>query len=104
MDRIAPLFVIAAATMWGIDGVLLRPSLYSLPVPLVVFTESAIVALVLTPVLGRRLPELRSLALKDWLAFIGVAVLSGMVGTMAITKALFYVNYVNLSIVILIQK
>ena len=41
---------------------------------------------------------------NDWLAFIGVALFGGAIGTMAITKALFYVNYVNLSIVILIQK
>ena len=38
------------------------------------------------------------------LAFIGVALFGGAIGTMAITKALFYVNFVNLSIVILIQK
>lgn len=48
--------------------------------------------------------NLRKLNYKDWLAFAGVAFLGGAVGTMAITKALFYVNYINLSIVILIQK
>jgi len=33
-----------------------------------------------------------------------VALLGGAIGTMAITKALFYVNFVNLSVVILLQK
>ena len=70
--KLAPIFVIIAASLWGVDGIVLRPLLYTLPVPLVVF--------------------------------IGVALFGGAIGTMAITKALFYVNYVNLSIVILIQK
>lgn len=96
--------IIIAASLWGVDGVVLRPSLYSLPVPLVVFVESAIVAVLLTPFLIKRISPLKSLTLKDWIAFVGVALFGGAIGTMAITKALFYVNFVNLSIVILLQK
>lgn len=102
--RFAPLFVIVAAGLWGVDGIILRPALYGLPVPLVVFTETSIVAILLTPLFSKKLHLLRALALKDWLAFLGVAVFGGALGTMSITKALFYVNYVNLSLVILIQK
>lgn len=104
MNRFAPLFVIVAASLWGVDGIVLRPSLYSLPVPLVVFVESTIVAILLSPYFIRKLPSLKSLQTKDWLAFFLVALLGGAVGTMAITKALFYVNFVNLSVVILLQK
>lgn len=100
----APLFVIIAASLWGVDGIVLRPALYNLPVPLVVFMETSIVAILLTLLFSRKFSLLRSLKTKDWLAFLGVAVFGGALGTMAITKALFYVNYVNLSIVILIQK
>lgn len=96
--------IIIAASLWGVDGIVLRPSLYSLPVPLVVFVESAIVAVLLTPFLIKRISPLKSLTLKDWIAFVGVALFGGAIGTMAITKALFYVNFVNLSIVILLQK
>lgn len=96
--------IIIAASLWGVDGIVLRPSLYSLPVPLVVFVESAIVAVLLTPFLIKRILPLKSLTLKDWIAFVGVALFGGAIGTMAITKALFYVNFVNLSIVILLQK
>lgn len=103
-ERIAPFFVIVAASLWGIDGIVLRPSLFNLPVPLVVFIESSIVALLLSPYFIRHLPSLRSLGVKDWLSFLLVALLGGAVGTMAITKALFYVNFVNLSVVILLQK
>ena len=102
--KLAPIFVIIAASLWGVDGIVLRPLLYTLPVPLVVFIESAIVALVLTPFFIKNFDEIKALKPKDWLAFIGVALFGGAIGTMAITKALFYVNYVNLSIVVLIQK
>lgn len=104
MSQFAPIFVIVAAALWGIDGIVLRPALYSLPVPLVVLIESSIVALFLSPIFIRQYPKLKLLGRKDWLAFFGVALFGGAIGTMAITKALFYVNFVNLSIVILIQK
>lgn len=102
--KFAPFFVITAAVLWGIDGIVLRPSLFTLPVTLVVFIESAIVALILSPFFIKKLNEIKILSKKDLLAFIGVALFGGAIGTMAITKALFYVNFVNLSIVILIQK
>jgi len=104
MDKFAPLFIIVAASLWGVDGIALRPALYGLPVALVVFIETTIVALILTPFFIKRFPEIKKLDVKDWLVFIGVALTGGAIGTMAITKALFYVNYVNLSIVVLIQK
>jgi len=104
INKFAPLFVIIAASLWGMDGIVLRPSLYGLPVYLVVLLESAIVTIILTPVFIKKISKLKNLNKKDWIAFLGVAFLGGAVGTMAITKALFYVNFVNLSIVILIQK
>ena len=103
-DRLAPFFVILAASLWAVDGIVLIPILYNLPVTLVVFVESVIVALLLTPIMAKHFGKLKDLTHRDWLAFLGVALFGGAIGTMAITKALFYVNYVNLSIVILIQK
>jgi drug/metabolite transporter (DMT)-like permease len=104
MKRFGPLFIIIAASLWAVDGIALRPMLYSLPVALVVFIESLIVAIFLTPFVLKKLPALKILTYKDWFAFFGVALFGGAIGTMAITKALFYVNFVNLSVVILIQK
>jgi len=101
---LAPLLVVIAAALWAVDGIVLRPSLYSLSVPLVVLVESSIVAIFLTPFFVKKFSSLRYLKKKDWLAFFGVALLGGAIGTMAITKALFYVNFVNLSVVILLQK
>lgn len=104
MKKLAPLFVIVGASLWGVDGIVLRPALYGLPVPLVVFIESSIVAILLTTVFARQIHKVKLLDRGDWLAFIGVAIFGGALGTMAITRALFYVNFVNLSIVILMQK
>jgi len=103
-DNLAAVFVIVAAFLWAVDGIVLRPVLFGLPVSLVVFLESLIAAALITPFMLKKFSTLKTLALKDWLAFLSVAVFGGALGTMAITKALFYVNYVNLSIVILIQK
>ena len=66
--------------------------------------ESSIVALLLMPILFKKFAIIKKLDAKEWLAFGAVALFGGAIGTMAITKALFYVNFVNLSIVILIQK
>ncbi len=104
IKKYAPLFVILAAMLWGIDGIILRPSLYTLPVTLVVFLESFIVAIILSPFFIKQFGAIKKLEKKDLLAFAAVALFGGAIGTMAITKALFYVNFVNLSIVILIQK
>ena len=101
---VSSLFVIIAASLWAVDGIVLTPLLYSLPVTLVVFIESIVVALLLTPFFKKYFTQIKTLAPKDWLAFIGVALFGGAIGTMAITRALFYVDFVNLSIVVLIQK
>lgn len=101
---LSALYVSLAASLWAFDGIIFRPFLFNLPVPLVVFIESLIVTIVLSPLMFRYRLVLTRLKLKDWLSFLGVAVLGGAVGTMAITKALFYVNFINLSIVVFIQK
>lgn len=103
-NLISPVLIILAASLWAVDGIVLTPSLYSLPVTLVVFIESSIVAIILTIFFKKYFAQLKNLTPKDWLAFLGVALFGGAIGTMAITRALFYVNFVNLSIVVFIQK
>ncbi len=104
MNKFAPIFIILAAILWGVDGIVLRPSLYSLPVTIVVFIETLIVTIYMFPILLSNISIVKKLDIYDWLSFLGVALFGGVIGILAITKALFYVNYVNLSIVILIQK
>lgn len=96
--------VMIAAVLWAVDLIVLRPSLWHIDVFLVVFLEHLIAfAFMAIPFYIER-NELKKLKRIDWIAFVFVAVFSGVIGTLAITKALFYVNFVNLSIVALLQK
>lgn len=96
--------VMFAATLWGLDGIVLRPKLYHLDVPVVVFLEHLIAFAFMAIFLFFERKELKKLNRKDWLAFLWIALFGGAIGTMAITKALFYVGFVHLSVVILLQK
>ena len=103
-QKLAPYFVIVAASLWGVDGIVLRPYLYRLPVTLVVLVETSLATVLMTPFFVRYFPRLRLFNYKEWLALLAVALFGGAIGTLAITRAIFYVNYVNLSVVVLIQK
>ena len=104
MKKFAPLFIVIAAVLWGVDGIVLTPRLFTLPVPLVVFLNHVLAFVLMLPFFIYEFKEVKKLKSGDWGAFMWIAVFGGAVGTMAIVKALFYVNFVNLSIVILLQK
>ncbi len=104
MKKFAPLFIVVAAALWGVDGIVLTPQLFSLPVPLVVFLLHALAFILMLPMFIKEFNEVRQMKKGDWGAFVWIAIFGGAIGTMAIVKALFYVNFVNLSIVILLQK
>ena len=93
-----------AAMLWGIDGVILRPSLYHLDVAVVVFLEHAIAFAYMSFLLAYERKELKNLNIRDWGAFFWVGLFGGAIGTMAITSALFLVEFIQLSVVILLQK
>lgn len=98
------IFIIIAAMLWGIDGIVLTPHLYGLPVILVVFIQSFLITFFLSPIAIKNKKQILNYSLKQNLIFILISILGGIVGTLCIIKAIFYVNYVNLSIVVLIQK
>ncbi|MDX9892837.1 MAG: DMT family transporter [Patescibacteria group bacterium] len=105
INKIWPvLFIMAAAFLWALDGIVWRPALYVLPVSLVVLVEHGLAFIFMLPFLIWEFKELKKLKRSDWGALVWVALFGGALGTMFITKALFYVNFVNLSVVVLIQK
>ena len=115
MQIIGAIAVIFAASLWGLDGIVLRPRLHHLSVPVVVFLEHTIAFLfMLVFVLivflfvkdfpGKEWKEIADLKPRDWLSFFWIALFGGAIGTMAITKALFYVNFEHLSAIIILQK
>src|SRR3989338_9559934 len=104
MHTLFPLFIIIASILWGIDGVVLRPALYSLPVATVVFIEHSLAFLFMFPFLIYEWKKLKEIKPSSYGYFFLVALFGGALGTLAITKGLFYVNFASLSAVILLQK
>lgn len=93
-----------SATFWGFDGIVLTPRLYNLPVPFVVFILHLIPFLIMNLFLYKRYKNITLLSKTELFSLVMVAVFGGSVGTMAIVKALFLVNFQSLSIVVLLQK
>lgn len=98
-----PLFVIFAALLWSMDG-LLRISLYALPPAVVVFYEHALGALVLLVFSFTWIKDLGKMSWKEWTAIAVVSLFSGALGTILYTAALGKVNYSSYSVVVLLQQ
>lgn len=104
MYKYAPhLAVIFAALLWSIDA-LLRQSLYSLPALLIINIEHGIGALIFIPFLKKYWNDIKGLLKSGWISMLWISLLGGMGGTYFYTKALSYVGYIDLSIVVLLQK
>jgi drug/metabolite transporter (DMT)-like permease len=93
-----------AATMWGLDGVVLTPRLYNLDVGLVVFTLHALPFLMMHTFLYQQYKHLKKFTARDYFIIILIALFGGAIGTLSIVKALFLINFKELSIVVLLQK
>jgi drug/metabolite transporter (DMT)-like permease len=96
--------VCLAAALWGLDGVVLTPRLANLSVPFVVFLVHAVPFVLMQPVLFRRWQALGRIDRRTWLVLAAVAFTGGLLGTLAIVKALFLVAFRQLSVVVLLQK
>src|SRR3989344_6900864 len=100
---IGPLFIILAALLWSADG-LLRVSLYTLPPTVVGFWEHILGVIILMPFILPKLKELKNLRRKEWISMILVGIFSGALGTIFYTAALGKVNFIQFSVVALLQQ
>lgn len=100
---LGPSAVLFAAVLWSLDG-LLRQSLYAAPSFLVVTLEHALGTLLFAPLLLRSHVSIRALSAKTWGALAWVSLFGGILGTFLYTKALASVGYIDLSVVVLLQK
>jgi drug/metabolite transporter (DMT)-like permease len=98
-----PLAILFAAFLWSLDA-LMRQSLYSLPSMFIVFMEHALGLIITLPWLIKSWPLIRRLDRKTWMSIFWIAVFGGLLGTLAYTKALSYIQYINFSVVVLLQK
>ncbi len=96
--------ICVAATLWGLDGVVLTPRLYRLDIGLVVFIFHALPFLLMNLFFYKEYKHLRTFTKGDILLFFLLSLLGGAVGTLAIVKALFLVNFKALTVVVLLQK
>ena len=101
---IGSIAICISATLWGLDGIALTPRLYNLNIQFVVFILHAIPFLLMNLMFFREYRHLRTFKSKDFLTLFAVSLTGGALGTMAIVKALFLVEFQELSVVVLLQK
>ncbi|MBN2780335.1 MAG: DMT family transporter [Candidatus Marinimicrobia bacterium] len=100
--------VAAAALLWSLDGIFIRPKFYHLPAALVVFLEHGLGFLVLLPFFIRGWKETRSMSRRTWGSLGWICLWGGLLGTLFITKA-FFAAYdpeveTTLATVVILQK
>jgi drug/metabolite transporter (DMT)-like permease len=101
---VGSLAIVIAALLWSLDGTFLRPHLYALPSPLVVFLEHSLGFIVLAPWLWLKRKEFKLITKKQWVTIFWVALFGGALGTTFFTKALFLTGFKDISVVLLLQK
>ena len=103
LKYLGPIAIVCAAVLWSFDG-LLRQYLSDVPSLMVVLLEHFFGALLLTPLLFKGWQEIKTLSNRAWISVIWVSLFGGLLGTFFYTKALSYINYIDLSVVVLLQK
>ena len=97
------LAIIIAALLWSLDA-FLRQSLYTLSPLLIITLEHGIGSLLFIPILVGNWKKLKTLKQTVWISLLWISILGGICGTYFYTKALSYVGYIDLSVVVLLQK
>jgi len=103
LKYLGPMAIMCAAVLWSFDG-LLRQYLLEVPSLMVVLLEHFFGALLLTPLLFKGWQEIKTLPNRAWISVLWVSLFGGLLGTFFYTKALSYINYIDLSVVVLLQK
>ena len=103
LPLLGALAIILAALLWSVDA-MMRRYLYELPSMVIVFSEHFLGFLVTLPWLISQWDRVKRLDQKTWLAIFWVAIFGGIAGTFFYTKALGYIQYINFSVVVLLQK
>lgn len=98
------LAVAFSAMLWGVDGILLTPQLYNLNTAFVVFLLHLFPFALMNVFFFREYGLLKTMTRSDFIYFMLVALFGGALGTLAIVKSLFLLNFNNLSVIVLLQK
>lgn len=101
---IGALAVAFSAMLWGVDGILLTPQLYNLNTAFVVFVIHLFPFLLMNVFFFKEYRHLKTMTRSDLLYFFLIALFGGALGTLAIVKSLFLLNFNSLSVIVLLQK
>ena len=99
---VGAVFIIVAAILWALDGVI-RRNLYSLPPLTIIFFEHIVGFIILLPFVYKSLKKEKIGKRELFLLFV-IALLSGLLGTLWFTTALLKVHFISFSVVFLLQK
>lgn len=99
---IGPMFIIIAALLWAMDGVI-RRNLYSLPPLTIIFFEHIVGLIILLPFVYKNLIK-EKIGRRELFLLLVIALLSGLLGTLWFTTALLKINFISFSVVFLLQK
>lgn len=87
-SRIAPLFIMLAASLWAIDAIFRTQLTFSIPPASIVMIEHAIGFLFLSPFIFKYFKHIKALKLKEWGILILMTIVSSVAGTILFTEAL----------------
>lgn len=93
-----------SAILWGFDGVVLTPQLFNLDVVYVVFILHLFPFALMNVFLFKEYKHLSTMKRSDLITFLLISLFGGAIGTVAIVKALFLLDFNHLSVVVLLQK
>jgi drug/metabolite transporter (DMT)-like permease len=102
--RLGVLSIVIAASLWGLDGVVLTPRLYNLDPKFVVFMLHLLPFIGMNFIFYKEYKVLKTFDKSDYIFMGLISLFGGVIGTLAIVKALFLMNFNHLTIVTLLQK
>lgn len=100
------ILIVIAATMWGIDGILLTPRYFSygfFDVKFIVFASHLVPTIILSILFFGEYKKIKYFEKNDFIYYGLIALFGGTIGTLSIVKALQLSNF-SLSLVTVIQK
>lgn len=103
-NKLGLYLIVTAATFWGFSSVVLLPRLYNLSTDFVVLMQNLVPLAIMSCFMFKEYTNILILPKKDFFLLSIIALFSGVIGILAIVKALFLVNFHQLSIVVLVQK
>ena len=103
-SKIGGLAIVIAASLWGLDGIVLTPRLYNLDTKFVVLMLHLLPFIGMNFIFYKEYKVLKKFTKYDYLFMTLIAVFGGAIGTLSIVKALFLLNFQHLTIVTLLQK